>query len=167
MNTREITVGGLLTAIALLIPFVFRGTPLQLFIPALNYSATFASHVPSMLSMLVSVPVAALVGLGSAIGFTITLNPVIGARAFTHAVWGVMGALLLRRGWPYWLALAAALPVHAVGEGLAVWWLGTGFQAGLFVAAGTMLHHLVDSGISLATYRLVLPALRPQGLGGA
>lgn len=167
MNTREITVGGLLTAIALLIPFAFRGTPLQLFIPALNYSATFASHVPSMLSMLVSPAVAALVGLGSAVGFTITLNPVIGARAFTHAVWGLMGALMVRRGRPYWLALAAALPVHAAGEGLAVWWLGTGFHAGLFVAAGTVLHHLVDSGISLAVYRLVLRVLRPEGLRGA
>lgn len=166
MNTREITVGGLLTAIALLIPFAFRGTPLQLFIPALNYSATFASHVPSMLSMLVSPAVAALVGLGSAVGFTITLNPVIGARAFTHAVWGLVGALMIQRGRPFWMALAAALPIHAVGEGLAVWWLGTGFHAGLFVAAGTVLHHLVDTGISLAVYRLVLPVLRPEGLSG-
>ncbi len=167
MNTREIAVGGLLTAVALLIPFAFRGTPLQLFVPALNYSATFASHVPSMLSMLVSPAVAALVGLGSAVGFTITLNPVIGARAFTHAVWGVLGALLVRRGWPFWAALVVALPVHAVGEGLAVWWLGTGFHAGLFVAAGTALHHVVDSGLSLAVFRLVLPVLRPQGAHGS
>lgn len=49
MKTREIAVGGLLTALALLIPFAFRGTPLQLFIPTLQYSATFASHVPSIM----------------------------------------------------------------------------------------------------------------------
>jgi hypothetical protein len=54
MKTREVAVGGLLTALALIIPFAFRGTPLQLFIPTLQYSATFASHVPSMLSMLAS-----------------------------------------------------------------------------------------------------------------
>jgi hypothetical protein len=59
------------------------------------------------------------------------------------------------------------LPVHAVGEGLAVWWLGTGFPAGLFVTAGTALHHVVDSGISLAVFRLVLPVLRPQGAQGS
>ena len=44
---------------------------------------------------------------------------------------------------------------------------GTGFQAGLFVAAGTALHHVVDSGISLAVFRLVLPVLRPQGAHGS
>jgi niacin transporter len=162
MKTREIAVGGLLTALALLIPFAFRGTPLQLFIPTLNYSATFASHVPSMLSMMVSPIAAAMVGLGSTIGFTITLNPVIGARAFTHAVWGVIGALMIRRGSPFWLALLVAFPIHAVGEGLAVWWLGTGFQAGILVTAGTAVHHLIDSVISLAVFRLVLPVLKPR-----
>ncbi|MDQ7820576.1 MAG: ECF transporter S component [Armatimonadota bacterium] len=164
MRTRDVAVGGMLTALALLIPFAFRGTPLQLFIPALQYSATFASHVPSMLSMLVSPVVAAMVGLGSAVGFTITLNPVIGARAFTHAVWGVLGAWLIRRGRPFWLALLAALPVHALGEGLVVWWLGPGYTAGLFVAAGTVAHHALDAAISLAVYRPLLPVLvgRPQ-----
>jgi hypothetical protein len=63
--------------------------------------------------------------------------------------------------------LAVTLPVHAVGEGLAVWWLGTGLPAGLFVAAGTALHHVVDSGISLAVFRLVLPVLRAQGAQGS
>ncbi len=165
MRSRDIAVGGLLTALALLIPFAFRGTPLQLFIPALQYSATFASHVPSMLSMLVSPVVAAMVGLGSAVGFTITLNPVIGARAFTHAVWGVLGAWLVRRGRPFWLALLAALPVHALGEGAVVWWLGPGYTAGLFVAAGTVVHHAIDSAISLAVSRLVLPVLVGQPRG--
>lgn len=152
-----------MTALALVIPFAFRGTPLQLLIPSLNYSATFASHVPEMLSMLVSPFVAAVVGIGSAIGFTLTLNVVIGARALTHAVWGVVGALMIRRGSPFWLALLVALPLHAIGEGLVVWWLGTGLQAGEFVAAGTAVHHVIDSFISLALYRLLLPVLRPAG----
>jgi niacin transporter len=159
MKTREVAVGGLLTALALLIPFAFRGTPLQLFIPTLQYSATFASHVPSMLAMLVSPAVAAMVGLGATIGFTITLNPVIGARAFTHAIWGVVGAVMIRRGARFWMALAVALPIHAVGEGVAVWLLGPGLQAGAFVAAGTVVHHIIDSAISLALFRLVLPVL--------
>jgi niacin transporter len=162
MTTRELTIGGLLTALALIIPFAFRGTPLQLFIPTLQYSATFASHVPSMLAMLVSPTVAAMVGIGSAIGFTITLNPVIGARAFTHAVWGVVGAVMIRRRTPFWLALLAALPLHALGEGAAVWWLGPGFQAGLLVAAGTVVHHAIDAILSLAVFRLVLPVLHPR-----
>lgn len=167
MNAREIALGGLLTAIAFVIPFAFRGTPLQLFIPGLQYSATFASHVPSMLAILVSPAAAAMVGLGSAIGFAITLNVVIGARAATHAVWGVVGALLVRRGWSYRAVLAVALPIHAVGEGLVVWMLGPGVHAGTLVAAGTALHHVVDAGISLAMFRLVLPVLQPERVSGA
>lgn len=162
MKTREIAVGGLLTAMALVIPFAFRGTFLQLFVPSINYSMTFASHVPSMLSMMVSPLVAGMVGIGSAIGFTLTLNVVIGARAFTHAIWGVVGALLIRRGAPFWLALAVALPIHAVGEGIAVWLLGTGFKAGVLVAAGTTVHHVIDSMISLVVIQLVMPVLRPS-----
>lgn len=161
MRTREISVGGLLTALALIIPFAFRGTPLQLFIPTLQYSATFASHVPSMLSMLVSPLAAAMVGLGSTIGFAITLNVVIGARAFTHAIWGVIGAVMIQRNAPFWLALVVALPIHALGEGVAVWLLGPGVRAGTLVAAGTTVHHIIDSLISLAVFRLVLPVLRP------
>jgi niacin transporter len=164
MKSREIAIGGLLTALALLIPFAFRGTPLQLVIPTLQYSATFASHVPSMLSMLVGPIVAGMVGLGSSIGFTITLNPVVGARAFTHAIWGVVGAVMIRRSVPFWLALLVALPIHAIGEGIAVALLGPGFQAGMLVTAGTVVHHVIDSAISLAVYRLVLPVLRPQAV---
>lgn len=162
MKTREIAIGGLLTAMALVIPFAFRGTFLQLFVPSINYSMTFASHVPSMLSMMVSPLVAGMVGIGSAIGFTLTLNVVIGARAFTHAIWGVVGALLIRRGAPFWLALAVALPIHAVGEGIAVWLLGTGLKAGVLVAAGTTVHHVIDSMISLVVIQLVMPVLRPS-----
>ncbi len=162
MKTREIAIGGLLTAMALVIPFAFRGTFLQFPIPSIQYTATFASHVPSMLSMMVSPWVAGVVGIGSAIGFTLTLNIVIGARAFTHAIWGVVGALLIRRGAPFWLALAVALPIHAVGEGVAVWWLGPGFKAGVLVAAGTTIHHVIDSMISLVVLQLVMPVLRPS-----
>lgn len=161
MKTQQIAIGGFLTALALLIPLAFRGTPLQLVIPSLQYSLTFASHVPSMLSMLVSPLVAAIVGLGSAAGFAITLNPVIGARALTHAVWGVVGAVMIQRRAPFWAALVVALPIHAIGEGAAVWWLGPGLQAGMWVAAGTVVHHVIDSILSLAVYRLALPALHP------
>lgn len=162
MRTREIAIGGLLTAMALVIPFAFRGTPLQILIPQVQYTATFASHVPSMVAMMVSPMVAAMVGLGSAIGFTITINYIVGARALTHAVWGVVGAVLIRQGVPLWLALVVALPIHALGEGLVVWLLGPGFHAGLLVTGGTAIHHVIDSLITLAVVQLVLPILRPS-----
>jgi niacin transporter len=159
VRPKEIALGGLLTALALLIPLAFRGTFLQFYIPAIAYSATFASHVPSMLAMLVSPAVAGLVGLGSTLGFLVTLGPVIAARAFIHTIWGVVGAEMVRRGKPLVVALVVALPIHAIGEGVVVWLLGPGVQAGLFVAAGTVIHHAIDSIITLALARVLAPVL--------
>ncbi|MDP3486359.1 MAG: ECF transporter S component, partial [Bacillota bacterium] len=74
MNTKELLYGALLTALALMIPLLFRGW-LQIVIPP--FTATLGSHVPVMLAMFVSPLVAALVGVGSAVGFLITLGPVV------------------------------------------------------------------------------------------
>lgn len=75
-----------MAALALAIPLAFRGTPLQINIPALGYSATLASHVPEMLSILARPIMAFAVGVASALGFLVTLSPVVGLRAFTHGI---------------------------------------------------------------------------------
>lgn len=153
VRAKEVVVGGLLTALALLIPIVFRGY-LQVVIPP--FSATLFSHVPEMLAMLVSPAVAAFVGLGSTFGFLITLGPVVAARAFVHVLWGVLGAILVRRGWPLWAALAVALPVHALGEALAVLAFGYNLAVALVqVGVGTALHHVADGVASLAVARVL------------
>jgi len=114
--------------------------------------------------------VAALVGLASTIGFLATLGPVIAARAFTHVLFGVAASLYVLRGGSYIKALILiALPIHAVGEGLVVYTLGPIFGvvkvlaevAGLWVFLGTIVHHLIDSAISLAVYRAIRPMLLP------
>jgi len=162
MRPREIVVGGLLTALALLIPIVFRGY-LQVYIPP--FSATLFSHVPQMLAMLVSPAVAVFVGLGSTFGFLATLGSVVAARAFVHVFWGVLGALLVRRGWPLWAALVVALPVHALGEALVV--LAFGFPpsfAFIQVGVGTALHHTVDAVAAVAVARVLGTALASRAL---
>lgn len=162
MRPKEIVVGGLLTALALLIPIVFRGY-LQVYIPP--FSATLFSHVPQMLAMVVSPAVAVFVGLGSTFGFLVTLGPVVAARAFVHVVWGVLGAILVRRGWPLWAVLVAVLPVHALGEALVV--LAFGFPvsvAFLQVGVGTALHHAVDAVAALAVARALGTALASVAL---
>lgn len=162
MRAKEIVVGGLLTALALLIPIVFRGY-LQVVIPP--FSATLFSHVPEMLAMLVSPAVAVFVGLGSTFGFLVTLGPVVAGRAFVHVFWGVLGAVLVRRGWPLWSALAVALPVHALGEALVV--LAFGFPATfalIQVGVGTALHHTVDAVATLALARVLGTALASTAL---
>lgn len=170
MRTVELALASMLSALSIAIPFVFRGTPLQIYIPALQYSGTVASHVPSMLAIAVGPVAAVLVGLASTIGFAATLGPIVAARAFTHVIWGLAGAIYVSRGGSYLKALLlVALPIHAVGEGLVVFALGPLFgaiqvaagTAGLLVFVGTLVHHLIDSVISIAVLRIVKPLLVP------
>jgi hypothetical protein len=39
MRTAEVALAGMLSALSIAIPLVFRGTPLQIYIPALQYSS--------------------------------------------------------------------------------------------------------------------------------
>ncbi|MEW6523987.1 MAG: ECF transporter S component [Bacillota bacterium] len=166
LRTRDLAFGALLIALSLAIPLAFGGV-LTVAIPP--FTATVASHVPLFLSMLISPAVAVMVGLGSAIGFTLRLTPVIGARAAMHMVVGYAGARLVRSGRPYWLALLLVLPLHAILEALIVIPFGFSlYRAGVVVGVGTALHHLVDTSISVALARIlvqvnVLPeAYRPK-----
>ena len=138
MNS-EVVLASVLSALAIAIPFIFRGTPLQINIPAIQYSATATSHVPSMLAIVIGPSVAALVGLASTIGFLATLGPVIAARAFTHALWGVAASMCFFRGGTYVKALLlVALPIHAIGEGLIVYALGPVFGVVTVAATATV-----------------------------
>ena len=170
VNSAQLALASVLSALAIAIPLAFSGTPLQFYVPPIQYSATVASHVPSMLAITMGPSVAALVGLASTIGFLATLGPVIAARAFTHVLFGVAASIYMFRGGSYIKALILiALPIHAVGEGLVVYTLGPIFGvvkvlaevAGLWVFLGTLVHHLIDSAISLAVYRVIRPMLLP------
>ncbi len=148
MKSRELAIGGLLTAFALLIPLAFGGV-LGITIPP--FSATLASHVPVMMAMLISPMVAVMVGLGSGLGFLIRLGPVIGARAATHAVWGYLGALLIERKMAFPKVLGVLLPVHALLEVAVVMALaGLAFGQAMYITGlGTGLHHAMDSVIAV------------------
>lgn len=146
VKPRDLALGALLTALALIIPLVFSF--LRVVIPP--FSATLASHVPSMIGMFISPAVAALIGIGSTIGFLIALGPVIAARAFIHVIFGVLGAYLYKGGMAPWLVLAAVLVPHALGEALVVVPFGFDlYKAGVVVGVGTALHHIADSIITL------------------
>lgn len=148
MKTRELVTSSLLAALSLTIPLAFGGL-VTVAIPP--FTATIASHVPLFLSMLVSPAGAIMVGAVSAVGFLIKLGPVIAARAAMHAVVGGVGASLVRRGMPFRNALLAVLPVHALTEGFIVLFFGWTLQrAGVVVALGTAIHHLVDTAIAIS-----------------
>jgi niacin transporter len=154
MNTKNLVTGALLTALSIIIPVSF-GAYLKIYIPP--FSATLASHVPTMLAFLISPTVAVMVGLGSALGFLIMLPPVIAARATIHAIFGLVGALLVKRGLSFEKALILTAPIHAIGEAIVVIPFGFNLYTALVVVGiGTLIHHFLDSAISVVLAKTVL-----------
>jgi niacin transporter len=154
VNTKNLVIGALLTALSIIIA-VYLGAYLKILIPP--FSATLASHVPTMVAFLISPQVAVMVGLGSALGFLIILGPVVAARAAIHAVFGFMGAYLVKKGVSFEKALFLTAPVHALGEALIV--LPFGFDlytAFVIVGIGTLLHHAMDSVLAIIFVRTFL-----------
>ena len=164
MKPRDIAYGAVLTALGIMIPVTF-GSTLRVLIPP--FSATIASHVPVLLSMLISPVVAAMVGISTAIGFLLSygatsLGLMIMARAATHAIWAFAGALMIKKGASYVSVLAATAPLHGFLEAVAVLFMamvfglpltkGTGVSAPDASVATVVLilmsHHAVDSIIA-------------------
>mgnify|MGYP000915213478 CR=1 FL=1 len=151
MKTRNIVTGALLSALSLMISLVF-GQSLSVFIPP--FSATLASHVPTMIAFTVSPGAAVMVGLVSAFGFLIAKGPVVAARALVHAVFGFVGACSYRKDGSLLKALAITAPIHALGEALAVIPFGFDLRtAFLIVGVGTIIHHGIDAAITLAVVK--------------
>lgn len=147
-NIKDIVIGALLTALAIIIPIFFGGY-LKIYIPP--FSATLASHLPTMIAFLISPSVAVMVGLGSSLGFLLMMGPVVAARAFIHVFFGLAGAYFVKKGVSFWKALLFSLPIHALGEALIV--LPFGFDlytAFVIVGLGTVIHHLLDSILSVS-----------------
>ena len=160
MRSVDIALAAVFTALALMIPLLFRGA-LQIVIPAVGYSATLASHVPVMLSVLFGPLVTVIVGTASTLGFLATLGPVVGARAATHIVWGVAAAFAVKKGMSFPKALFfIALPLHAILEGLVVIPFGIPWEGALINIVGTAIHHTIDSLISIVVLKAALPLIR-------
>lgn len=161
MKVKQIVTSALLTALSLLIPITF-GVYLRIYIPP--FSATLASHVPSMISMLIGPTAAVMVGLGSSLGFLLILGPDVAARAFIHVIFGLAGALLIKKGLSFEKALILAAPIHALGEALVVLPFGFNlYTAFVVVGVGTLLHHLMDSVISVGLVKALSTGLSLSG----
>lgn len=159
MRTPEIVLASLFSGIALAIPLLFRGS-LQIVIAQIGFSATLASHVPSLLSIVIGPVPAAIVGLFHTIGFWATLGPVVASRAFTAVVWGTLGALYVARGGSLLIALfVIAMPIHAFGEMLAVMAFGVPLLGATPTLVFTFIHHILDSAITLTVIRGIRPIM--------
>ncbi|MDR7857343.1 hypothetical protein [Tissierella sp.] len=145
MNVKKLTLSALLTALAILIPFVVF---FKVIVPP--FSATLGSHVPMFISMLLGPEVAIMVGLGSALGFFLNLGPVVGLRAFMHVFIGIIGAKLIKKGMSFGKVSLITAPIHGLLEAIVVIpFIGFDVYKLLIVTGvGTILHHGADAFIS-------------------
>lgn len=153
-NIQKLTVGSLLLALSILIP-VYLGGSLSVVIGP--FTATLASHVPTFLAMFLGPVTAGIVGVGSAMGFFTRLGLLVGLRAAMHIPVGVTGALMLRKKTSLPVTLLALAPLHAGLETVVALLYGWDLrQAALLVGAGTLLHHAMDSVITVVAWQAVL-----------
>ena len=145
MNTKKFTTIALLVALAIVIPYAVF---FKVIIPP--FTATIGSHVPMFISMFLGPKAAIFVGLGSALGFTMNLGPLVGARAFMHVFVGLIGALLIKKKVPYHIVVLITAPIHGLLEVLVVTPFVDFNAYSIFIVTGvgTILHHFVDSVIA-------------------
>jgi niacin transporter len=100
--------------------------------------------------MLLGPEVAIMTGLGSALGFFLNLGPLVGARAFMHVFVGLLGVMLIKRGWSFPKVILATGPLHGILEVLVVMpFIGFDvYKLLIITGVGTFLHHLADGFIS-------------------
>ena len=133
-------------------------TPLMVQIPPF-FTATIAAHVPTLLAMAISPGVAAMVAIGSGIGFTLKVNAIVGARAFTHLIFALIGAYSYQKGKSYNKILLFTAPIHGLFEALIVLPFGWDLKKALLACGlGTIVHHLIDSVIAAVVYQALLKA---------
>ena len=153
ISTKDIAIAALLTALALAIPLFM---PIKLVLEPI-FSATFASHVPGILSMFVG-PFAVIgTAVGSALGF-IQLGPWVSLRAFSHIIFGLFGYRMLSKKWNLFLVLLLTGLLHAGAE-MIVGLISIPFivtpAGGLLkyiiitIGCGTLIHHCIDFAISV------------------
>lgn len=156
-NIKKMTYCGLLIALSIVIPLTFVFLKVQ----AGPFSATLASHVPLFIAMFLGPVAAAMVGLGSALGFLMSAPAVIAARAFMHTFVGLVGAILIKKGVSFSKVIAITAPIHAILEALSVIPFGfTMYKVLVVVGVGTFLHHMVDGVIAFTLIRALAKSLK-------
>ena len=161
-------IAALLCAVGILIPMFAPKIVLE------PMSFTLASHVAIFIAMFISPSVALAVTLGTSMGFFFAgLPPVIALRALSHLGFVVVGLLilkkrpnvLLRPASTVWFGLILAV-IHAIMEALTVtvfyfggmlnsgfYNKGFAFSVLLMVGVGTIVHSMIDYGISLVVWK--------------
>lgn len=92
LRIQKLTSAALLIALGIIIPMFMP----KIYLPPASF--TLLSHVPVFISMFISPLVAVAVAVGTTIGFVFsTMNPMVVARAASHLIFAVLGALWLKK----------------------------------------------------------------------
>lgn len=169
-QVQAMTLAALLCAVGIVIPMVAP----KIVLPPASY--TLASHVPIFIAMFLSPVTAIAVSLITTLGFLISGFPmIIVLRALTHVIFAAIGAIILKK---YSAALQKPLGcigfgflvsvIHGIFEVIVVTLFFMGgnvselyYQRGYlvtvigFVGVGTIIHSMIDFGISLVVWRTV------------
>lgn len=171
LKTKDIVIAALLTSMSILIPNIFPSIPLG------PFTATFASHLPVVVSMFVSPTVALITSIGSVLGFTVKFisMPWVIARAAMHIPFAILGAYMIKKNRNVAFTIFLTMLAHSVLEVVAVLpflnimpqtpktleiaGMAVSLTWVMVILIGTMIHHLIDFAIAM----LVVPFLRKSG----
>lgn len=156
-NLKKMVISSLLIAMSIIIPVIFPF--LRVYIPP--FSATLASHVPMFIAMFLGPFEAAVVGIGSVVGFLFAIgDPIVAMRASSHIVVGYIGAKMIMKKMSYGKVVAFTAPIHGVFEGLVVLIFTGNIVLSIVVTGiGTIIHHVVDGLISLPIIGIIQKGL--------
>ena len=159
-SIKTITIAGLLTALAIVVPLFMPKLP----VPQ-PFSVTPASHLAVILSMFISPFTVICTVIGSTIAFFAILGPVVAMRAFSHILFALVGYYMLKKRYNLFLTVAVTAVLHALGEVIVVYlfaFAGMADSTVYFiwgVTGGiTCLHHLFDFAIAMIVYKALKSA---------
>lgn len=154
-KTRELVLAAILTALAIIITY----SPVKLNL--VFFTLTIGAHVPTMLAMLISPWVAVMTIIGSCIGFFMAIpspsNLLVVARAALHIIFVCVGMKMLKKNANIVLVIIVTSLLHSLAEGVIVYLLTpviikdtetAPLWAGWIAAAGTFVHHYIDTAIT-------------------
>ncbi len=167
-KVQKMVIAALLCAVGIVIPMF---APKVVIGPM---SFTLASHVAIFAAMFISPTTTAAVCVVTSVGFVFAGLPfVVAARAMTHIIFAVVGALVLKR-YPKVMEKAVSMSlfgflcsvVHGLGEVVvvSVLYFGGGLNADMYesgyimsvlllVGVGTVVHSMVDFYISVFVWK--------------
>jgi niacin transporter len=99
IDLKTMITAALLCAVGIIIPIL---SPVKFVMEPASF--TLASHVALFIAMFISPFTAAIVAVGTSLGFLLGGFPiVIVARAATHIVFALIGAIIIRKKPSYWM----------------------------------------------------------------